>query len=129
MAAKELEYSVASLRFKLQTRTEFMRIHVQMCPSGIITLLRKFHSQASLKQYGVVSVHLQVDLHFVPLFMDWILKTQTMQLDAVLTRVFFEEIKLKEGRMNKPFYSVQPQKSSNSILTKDSITKVSRNHN
>ena len=30
-------------------------------------------------------MHLQVDLHFVPLFMDWILKTQTMQLDAVLT--------------------------------------------
>lgn len=74
-------------------------------------------------------MHLQVDLHFVPLFMDWILKTQTMQLDAVLTRVFFVEIKLKEGRMNKPFYSVQPQKSSNSILTKDSSTKVSRNQN
>ena len=63
-------------------------------------------------------MHLQVDLHFVPLFMDWILKTQTMQLDAVLTRVFFVEIKLKEGRMNKHFYSVQPQKSSNSMLTK-----------
>ena len=54
-------------------------------------------------------MHLQVDLHFVPLFMDLILKTQTMQLDAVLTRVFFVEIKLKEGQMNKPFYSVQPQ--------------------
>ena len=54
-------------------------------------------------------MHLQVDLHFVPLFMDWILKTQTMQLDAVpvLTRVFFVGIKLKEGRMDKPFYSVQ----------------------
>ena len=75
-------------------------------------------------------MHLQVDLHFVPLFMDWILKTQTMQLDAVLlTRVFFVEIKLKEGRMNKPFYSVQSQKSSNSILTKDSSTKVSSNQN
>ena len=49
-------------------------------------------------------MHLQVDLHFVPLFMDWILKTQTMQLDAVPTRVFFDEIKLKEGRMDKnPF--------------------------
>ena len=29
-------------------------------------------------------MHLQVDLHYVPLFMDWILKIREMQLNAVM---------------------------------------------